>query len=41
VTVAATNPGRTSKLTIEDVKKMSEAEINARWAEVEAVMAGK
>jgi multidrug efflux pump subunit AcrA (membrane-fusion protein) len=41
VTVGATNPGRTSKLTIEDVKKMPEAEINARWAEVEAVMAGK
>lgn len=41
VALGATNPGRTSKLTMDDVRKMTEAEINARWAEVEAVMSGK
>lgn len=35
------NPGRQAKLTMEDVKRMSTAEINARWAEVQEAMAGK
>lgn len=40
--MAATNPGRVAaKLTMEDVQKMSPAEINARWGEVQAVMAGR
>ncbi|GIK73814.1 MAG: hypothetical protein BroJett021_28020 [Chloroflexota bacterium] len=38
--VAATNPGRTSKLTMDDVRKMKPDEINARWAEVQAALAG-
>ncbi|HHY54114.1 MAG TPA: hypothetical protein GYA08_01630 [Chloroflexi bacterium] len=40
VQVAATNPGRTSKLTMDDVRKMKPEEINARWAEVQAALAG-
>jgi multidrug efflux pump subunit AcrA (membrane-fusion protein) len=32
------NPGRVSKLSLEDVKKMSPAQINARWDEVQAAM---
>lgn len=40
VTLGATNPGRTSKLTMDDVKKMSPDELNRRWDEVQAVMAG-
>lgn len=42
VQLAATNPGRApAKLTMDDVSKMSPAEINARWGEVQAVMAGR
>ncbi len=41
VPVGTTNPARMGKLTLEDIKKMTEAEINARWAEVEAVLSGK
>lgn len=40
---STTNPPSSAhggKLTIEDVKKMSEAEINRRWDEVSAVLAG-
>lgn len=36
----ATNPARTAKLTIEQVKKMSPAEINSRWDEVQQVLQG-
>ena len=39
--VGVTNPGnagRTPKLTMADVKKMSPAEINERWDEVQAAM---
>jgi len=40
-----TNPGAGTRpsaaLTLDDVKKMSAAEINARWAEVSAVLAGR
>lgn len=37
----ATNPGRgPRKLTLEDIKKMSPEEINSRWAEVQATLAG-
>jgi hypothetical protein len=39
-TPGATNPQRTAKLTLEQVKKMTPAEINARWDEVQAVLAG-
>lgn len=39
-TPGATNPGRQVKLTIEQVKKMSPDEINSRWDEVRAVLAG-
>lgn len=40
---AATNPARGSstKLTLEQIKGMSAEEINARWPEVQASMAGK
>lgn len=42
VQLATTNPGRAAaKLTMEDVQKMTPAEINARWGEVQAVMAGR
>jgi len=34
-----TNPART-KLTIDDIKRMSEAEINKRWDEVRQVLSG-
>ena len=38
--VAASNPGRErSKLTVDEIKAMSPEEINARWAEVSAVLA--
>ena len=37
----ATNPGRgPRKLTLEDIKKMSPEEINSRWTEVQATLAG-
>lgn len=37
----ATNPGRSPrKLTLEDIKKMSPEEINSRWPEVQATLAG-
>ena len=39
VTPGATNPQRTAKLTIEQVKKMSPEEINSRWDEVRDVLA--
>ena len=39
-TASATNPARTAKLTMEQVKKMSPAEINSRWDEVQALLAG-
>lgn len=39
VTPGATNPQRTAKLTLEQVKKMSPEEINSRWDEVKAAMA--
>lgn len=39
-TASATNPSRTHKLTLDEVKKMSPAEINSRWDEVQAVLAG-
>lgn len=41
---AITNPagaGRSAKLTMEDVKKMSHEEVNARWDEVQAAMAAQ
>lgn len=38
--VGASNPGRTNKLTIEDVKRMSPDQINNRWDEVQIVLAG-
>jgi len=34
-----TNPGRKAALTIEDVKKMSQDEVNLRWDEVQGVLA--
>lgn len=40
VTAAATNPQRQSKLTMEQIKKMSPAEINARWDEVQQALQG-
>lgn len=33
-----TNPARPGKLTVDDLKHMSPAEINARWDDVQAVM---
>ncbi len=38
VSLSATNPQRKSALTMADIAKMSEAEINARWTEVEATL---
>jgi hypothetical protein len=40
---SSTNPagGRTSKLTMDDIKKMSPEEVNSRWEEVSVVMAQK
>lgn len=38
--VSATNPGRVSKLTMDDIRRMTPDQINARWEEVSAVMAG-
>lgn len=32
------NPGRTAKLTVEEIKKMTPEQINARWGEVQAAM---
>jgi hypothetical protein len=40
VQLAATNPGRTTKLTLEDVKKMSPQEIIAHEKEIDALLAG-
>ena len=37
-TPGATNPGRVAKLTVDDIKKMSPEQINARWDEVQAAM---
>ncbi len=34
----ATNPGRVAKLTMDDVKKMTPEQVNARWDEVQAAM---
>ena len=34
----ATNPGRVAKLTVDDVKKMTPEQINARWDDVQAAM---
>ena len=39
MTANATNPQRIAKLTVEQIKKMTPAEINERWAEVQAAMA--
>ena len=39
--IAATNPGRVAKLSIEEIKRMTPAEVNARWQEVEAALAAK
>jgi multidrug efflux pump subunit AcrA (membrane-fusion protein) len=36
--VTATNPGRTQRLSMDDIKRMSPDEINRRWAEVSAVL---
>lgn len=36
---AATNPSRKAQLTLSDVRKMSESEINSRWDEVQKVLA--
>jgi len=38
--VAATNPARVQKLTMDDIRRMSPDQINARWDEVQIVMAG-
>jgi hypothetical protein len=38
VSLASMNPQRKSALTMADIAKMSEAEINARWTEVEAAL---
>lgn len=40
---ASTNPaaGRATRLTRDDIKKMSPEEINRRWDEVQAVLSGK
>lgn len=38
--VAATNPARVQKLTMDDIRRMSPDQINARWDEVSLVMAG-
>jgi multidrug efflux pump subunit AcrA (membrane-fusion protein) len=38
VSLSATNPQRKGALTIEDVKRMSEKEINARWNEIKPVL---
>jgi hypothetical protein len=38
VTTSAANPPRGSILTLEAIKQMTPAEINARWAEVEAIL---
>jgi len=39
---SATNParGQSSRLTLEDIKRMSPEEINSRWDEVQAVLEG-
>jgi hypothetical protein len=34
----ADDPGKSNGLTLEDVKKMTPAEINRRWPEVQAAM---
>jgi len=34
----ATNPGRVAKLTVEEIKKMTPEQVNARWDEVQAAM---
>jgi hypothetical protein len=39
-TPGATNPPRAAKLTLDQIKKMTPAEINERWEEVRAVLAG-
>lgn len=38
--VAATNPARVQKLTMDDIRRMTPDQINARWDEVQIVMAG-
>lgn len=38
--VAATNPARVQKLTMNDIRNMTPDQINARWDEVQIVMAG-
>lgn len=41
ITIAPTNPdttGSRAELTMDDIKKMSQTEINARWAEVSLVL---
>lgn len=39
VQLATTNPQRRSKLSLEDIKRMSEREINERWQEVQDALA--
>ena len=34
----ATNPGRVAKLTMDEIKKMTPEQVNARWDEVQAAM---
>jgi hypothetical protein len=38
VTLGATNPQRKATLTMDEVRRMSPAQINERWTEVEAAM---
>ena len=38
--VSATNPARVQKLTMDEIRRMSPDQINARWEEVSLVMAG-
>jgi len=38
--VAATNPARVQKLTMDDIRRMTPDQINSRWDEVQLVMAG-
>ena len=38
--VSTTNPARVQKLTMDDIRRMSPDQINARWDEVSLVMAG-
>jgi hypothetical protein len=39
--MSATNPGRAIKLTLDEVRRMTPDQVNARWDEVQQVLAGK